>query len=498
MGWTKSPDWQEHVMADEIELKIALSRADADAVEASELLRADPAITKLKAIYFDTPGRDLAMAGLSLRIRRSDRRRIQTIKASGAAAGGLFVRPEWERRVTDDTPVLDDTTPIPGLLGKRAAEIAPRFTIDVERRTWTIDQGGAEIELALDRGEAHAGERSSPICEIELELKSGEPAALFTLARRIGLVSPGRLGVLTKAERGDRLTQPAATQFKAEPVVLAPVLSAAQGFQHIVSACIRQYRLNEDLLFVDRNAGALHQGRIALRRLRSAFVIFKPAIAGTEQQRLRAELRWLAAEMGDARNLDVLLERVRDDPLRKRLETARDAAYERVESAIHSPRARALMLDLAEWTAGGEWLAEAGTEIERNRPIEKFAADALDRLRRRVKKGGRNLADLADEARHEVRKDAKKLRYAAEFFKSLYRDKRERRRFKRFSGVLETLQDQLGALNDLATAPHVLETLGLVDDPASAEVLAKGRKAQLRHDAEEAYEDLVDARRFWR
>lgn len=485
-------------MADEIELKIALSQADAEAVEASELLSDDPVIATLKAIYFDTPTRDLAKAGLSLRIRRSDRKHVQTIKASGAAASGLFVRPEWERGVADDHPVLDDTTPIPGLLGKRVADIAPRFEINVERRTWTIHQDGAEIELALDRGEARWGERSSPISELELELKSGEPAALFALARRIELVLPVRLGVLTKAERGDRLARPAPTLFRAEPVVLAPDLTAAQGFQHIVQACIRQYRLNEDILFAERNAGALHQARIALRRLRSAFVIFKPAIGGAEHRRLRGELRWLAGEMGDARNLDVLLERACEDRLRKRLETARATAYERVETAIHSLRVRMLMLDLAELTAGADWLAEAGAKAERNRPIEKFAAAALDRLRRRVKKGGRDLAHLADETRHEVRKDAKKLRYAAEFFKSLYRDKRERRRFKRFTGALEELQDQLGALNDLVSAPQILETLGLSDDPASAEVLAKGRKAQLLQCAEEAYEDLMDAKRFWR
>lgn len=485
-------------MTNEIELKLVLAKADAKAVEASDLLPGDPVIAKLEAIYFDTPGRDLAKAGLSLRIRRSGRRRVQTIKASGAAASGLFVRPEWERDVADDRPVLDDTTPILGLLGPNATAIQPRFEIKVERRTWTVAEGGAEIVLVLDRGKAQAGERRSAICELELELKSGSPAALFAFARRIDLVAPVRLGVLTKAERGDRLAELAATHFKAEPLELSPELTAAQAFQRVVHACVRQYRLNEDLLLAGRNPDALHQGRIALRRLRSAFVIFKPAIGGATGRLLRDELRWLAAEMGEARNLDVLLERVRDNALRMRLEAARAEACDRVETAMHSRRARALMLDLAEWTEGGDWLKTAETQAERSKPIEKFACGALDRLRRRMKRDGHELASQTDETRHEVRKGAKKLRYAGEFFENLYRAKRDRKRFKRFIGTLERLQDRLGALNDLSTAPEVLKALGLAEDPAAREVLATGSKAHLRKSAEQVYEDLIDAKRFWR
>src|SRR3546814_3833396 len=85
---------------------------------------------------------------------------------------------------------------------------------------WSSDVCSSDL-LVFDRGEAVAGDRKSPICEIELELKDGDPAALFALARRIDTVAPVRLGVQTKAERGYRLTGPVTTMFKAEPVALA-------------------------------------------------------------------------------------------------------------------------------------------------------------------------------------------------------------------------------------------------------------------------------------
>ena len=485
-------------MADEIELKLDLTADAADALEAAALLPGDPGIATQRSIYFDTPYRRLSKGGLSLRIRHSDGTRIQTVKADGASAAGLFMRSEWECPVDSDTPVLDDATPIRALLGDATDTIAPAFEVRIERRTWIISEGDATIELALDRGEAVAGERSAPICEIELELKQGNPAALFALARRIDAVAPVRLGVQSKAERGYRLSGRAPTMVKAEPVTLGAGMTAAEAFRHIVQSCLRQFRPNEALLLGGREGGALHQARVALRRLRSAFSIFKPVIGGKDHLALRGDLRWLASELADARNLDVLLERAGPGALHDRIAAAREAAYDRVGEVLASARVRALMPGLAEWTASGDWLDAPGAAGDRNQPARDFAVTALDRYRRKVKKGGRDLAHIDDEARHEVRKDAKKLRYASEFFASLFERKRERRRHKRFISALENLQDQLGALNDLATAPQLLKQLGLADDPDAARLLAEGKREALLEAAVDAHEDLIDMKQFWR
>ncbi|MBU3076445.1 CHAD domain-containing protein [Sphingomonas quercus] len=482
-------------MADEVELKLDLTPACADAVEASSLLADAPRHVQQHAIYFDTPDRKLARAGFSLRIRRADGRRVQTIKRAGKGAAGLFARSEWEREIEGDTPILDDATPLRAMLGDAVEAIAPVFAVEIERRIWMVEEGGTTIELAIDRGEAVAGERRAPISEIELEVKSGGPAAAFALARKIDAIAPARLGVRSKSERGYALLEAKARSVKAEPVALARGMAGAEAFRRIVESCVRQFRLNEALLMAGRDAAALHQARVALRRLRSAFALFRPML-GESGAELRGELRWLAGEFGDARNLDVLLDQTRPGPLRDRLSAAREAAYDRVDELLSSPRARRLMLDLVEWIWSENWRHAPGATIDGDQSARTLAATALGRFRRKVKKGGRRLAELDDDARHEVRKDAKKLRYAGEFFAGLFDREDERRRHKRFVAALEALQDALGALNDLATAPEVMGKVGLVDPP-EAEALRRERKTSLVARATDARADLLDTRRFW-
>ena len=106
------------------------------------------------------------------------------------------------------------------------------------------------------------------------------------------------------------------------------------------------------------------------------------------------------------------------------------------------------------------------------------------------------MAKLDDEHRHEVRKKAKKLRYAAEFFGSLFDGKKQQRRYGRYIEGLEDLQDVLGALNDLASTGTILAQHGL---PTDAELSGGARgKKKLLAAAQDAYEALADAKLFWR
>lgn len=482
-------------ISNEVELKLELTPDAADALEAASVFAGEPNIVIQRAVYFDTPDHDLAEAGLSLRVRRNGDRRVQTVKVDGgAASAGMFVRSEWERDVEDDAPIVDDATPILALLGEKAAAIRPLFTVENERRLWVADG----VEIALDRGRAVAGERETPINEIELELKGGDPAALFALARRIDAAAPVYLGVLSKAEGGYRLLGPAPGVAKASAVKLTETMTAASAFQAIVQSCLRHHRLNVPLILDQQDAVGLHQARVALRRLRSALAIHKPMLGDGRAATLNDELRWLAGELGKARDVDVLLDRAVDGALRDRLLAARADAYGTAIAALQSPRARALMIDIVEWVAAGDWLSNRDGADLRALPAREFAAKALDRFRRKVKKSGRDLEELDDEARHEVRKAAKKLRYAAEFFGALYDRKRERRRHKRFVAALEHLQDELGALNDLAHAPEVLRSLDLADDPAAQALLGPDVRTDLLEAAAEAHDALVDAKRFWR
>lgn len=485
-------------MVSEIELKLDVTPEAAEALLTSGLLPAEPAVSELRAIYFDTPGGELAAAGFSLRIRRTGDRRIQTVKAAGESAASLFVRPEWEQPVEADVPVLDDTTPVKALLGEQAGALRPVFEVVVTRRTWSVSWQETQIELTLDRGEIVAGDRRTPVCEIELELRSGDPAALFSYARRIDARAPLRLGVLTKAERGYRLLGPAFSAVAAEPVRLSKDMGVEAAFRAIAGSCLRQFRLNEALL-ARGDVEVVHQARVALRRLRSALAAFAPVVGDDTLDRLKDELRWLAGVLGAVRDLDVLIPERRDAAERAALEQARREALDTAIAALSSARARALMLDLSEWLACGDWRRRPSSADMRALPLRDFAIAALDRLRRKVKKRGRDLADLDDEARHALRKDTKKLRYAAEFFPCLFEGVKQQRRYRHFLETLKTLQDALGLLNDRANRSKHLAEAGLGGVFPEMEMPEKGTDAaKILKAAVEAHDAFCDAKRFWR
>ncbi|CCM78185.1 CHAD domain-containing protein [Rhizobium mesoamericanum] len=483
-------------MSSEVELKLELSSEAAKRLSGFKALTKPAEVLNQTSTYFDFEDQRLFRRGFTLRIRRTGDLRVQTVKAVGRSRS-LFARSEWEVPLDGDEPILDHSSPLKTEFGDELA-VSPAFDVKVERRLWTIDENGSQIEVAIDKGSVVSGDRSTPLREAELELKDGDPRDLFVFARKIEAVAPIRFGVRSKAEKGFALIEQQRSVFKAEHLDLEQDMPASDAFQAIAASCFRHFRLNEDVLLRQRNAETLHQARVALRRLRSAFSLFKPLLPDAEPQRLKDELRWLAGVLGEARDLDVLLPKATDADLQRRLEVAREAAYDDVAEALESSRARALMLDFNEWLRCGEYLFLPETDKIRNLPAVEFAGMALGRMRKKLKKHGRALAKVDDQQRHEARKDAKKLRYAVEFFASLFDGKRSVRRHRRFLKKLTELQDQLGSLIDLVTGPDVLSRLGLTDHTASDSIISHADKDALIEDAQASLDNVLHAKRFWR
>ena len=485
----------------ETELKLDLDPSDLDRFRALPMLGRPAATAELRARYYDTAASDLQQAGLTLRVRDDGERRVQTVKGEGQGGAGLFDRPEWESAIEGDGPDLDAAaeTPLGPVLARQGIRggLAIRFSTRVTRTTWRLSRDGARIAVTLDQGVIEGAPGSQPVCEVELELEAGPPSALFDLARAMAETVPLRLGVRSKAERGYALGT-APTRYAAEPVRVERPMSAAEGFRAIVHACLRHFRLNEAVLSATRSADALHQGRVALRRLRSALSLFGP-ILGPERETVAASLRPLSERLGRARNLDVFLERVahpevEHDPaepglstLLADLEARRAGAYDDVAATLAAPELRRALLDLVAWVECGAWQAQPPAAT----PLRRFAQDLLHGRRRRLKRRARHLARLTAPERHRIRVAAKKLRYASEFLSGLYGPRR-RRRLGRFVKALTALQEVLGDLNDIDTAhalatelaqPHAGSTGFAIRDlePFAAGVLA-GRQAA-REDA---------------
>lgn len=466
------------VASREIELKLEIgprARAGTGRRLVRSVAPGEGEVRDLVSRYFDTSRQSLRKRGLVLRVRRDGERSVQTLKQEG---DGTFSRPEWESPVEGDAPDLDavETSGLwPDLSG--VGTLRPLVQTDIRRTTWQVDRNGSLIEVALDEGSVSAASRTSPVAEIELELKRGEPGDLFRLALDIASAGPVKLGMRSKSERGFGLldhVEVGAT--KSDKLALDPGLGTGAAFQAVARACLLHFRLNEAVLIATRDPEALHQARVAMRRLRSAFSLFKPLIAGDEAESLKGQLRALSGALGEARNLDVYRDRTLareaeahpDEPglgeLLGRIDRDRELAYRRVLRRLDGKRLRVAMLRLAAFVETGAWLMEPAVADVRERPLGDFAAAILEKRWRRLRKHGRHLGRLSAETRHGVRIEAKKLRYACEFFASLADGRKAKRHRKGFLGALEALQGGLGELNDIATGHEMAVSLAREGD----------------------------------
>jgi inorganic triphosphatase YgiF len=510
----------------EVELKLELDARDAARLAETSLVRGSQGrADALSTIYFDTKDFDLREAGLSLRVREVAGRRIQTIKAKRSAAAGLFDRDEWEQEVDGDGPDLKTaagTALEPVLAGDGVRDgIRPIFAIRVDRLTYPLTGEAWTAELTLDQGEVEAEGRTSALCEIELELQREQALDLFAIARTLSEELPVRLGVRTKADRGYALVENKPLKaLKAKGSGVVPGMTTAAAFQAIGRACLYHLMSNERVLSETRDPEVVHQMRVAMRRLRAAISLFKDVLADERRDAIRNELKWISNELGAARDLDVFigktLEPVRkkhpDEPglesLVRSFQEQREQAYDRALAAVASQRFRTLVIDTAAWIEAGSWVM-AGEGLERAKPVEAFAAKQLARRRKKVRNRGADLADLDPHARHQVRIEVKKLRYATEFFSPVYEGRKARKRDEAFLSALESLQEHLGELNDLAVSQEMhpdwyqTNTRAEGGDPHQRDaghLIVKHQTA--RADAAlkptlKAYREFAEAKRFW-
>jgi inorganic triphosphatase YgiF len=494
----------------EIELKLEFNHADLARIHAHPLLAATASQQKtLHTTYYDTADLVLHKAGVSLRVRDTNGRFVQTIKrASGNA--GLFDRSEWEHEVKDrdiDLIAASGTALEPLLSVRVRNALRPVFETRVTRTVYQVARNGSDIEVALDRGEVAAGGRQAAIHEIELELKHGEPTELFRLARKLDATVPLRIAGKVKPERGYELVQDAYQAFeKAKPIQLDQGMASGEAFRAIVHNCLRQIIANEPGVCTG-DAEALHQMRIGLRRLRAAITAFAEVSADSRQDRIKTELKAAMNKLGPARDLDVFAadvfkhlsetgagekefaEASRDFTLK------REKTYAALADFVRSKRFRKTLLDVAEWVETGRWTrARAGAE----QPIKKHAADVQAKFRKHIRKKGSDLHELDARARHKLRIRAKKLRYMIEFFGGVFPGHKDVKRRGAALNSLKTLQDTLGSLNDIAARKALVsDGDGLTRHVAAMVDAGEAKADKLLEQARLAHAHFSKVKAFW-
>jgi triphosphatase len=488
----------------------------------------DPTREILDSVYFDSEDLSLRDHGLTLRVRHIGDKWVQTIKSTDQGAG-LFDRSEWEQTIEGDQPDLSrvtDTSLSRILADEVRKPLKPVFKTRFERTAYHLNGGDTDIVMAIDEGQILATDSSRPVSEIELELKHGSPANLFKVARDIVDLVPARLEFKSKPDRGYELVKNAAvTAETARDPELSAGLSTGRAFTLIGRACLRHLLANVPAM-LDRNETALHQMRVALRRLRAAVSVFAAVVSDDRAEAIKNELRWLARELGPARDLDTLLSEVikplrarhADEPglasignmfARKRLR-----GYRQAHEAVQSARFRTLVLNTAEWIEAGSWSTsqDAAMRAQRETPIEIFAAGQLSRRRKKIRQRGAKIGELDPEQLHRLRIQVKKARYAIEFSAGLYHGKKSAKQYKKIRSSLMQLQNCLGKANDIVTHKALFTDIinsrpkGLTEEQSRHRAFAAGliigdQQAQLgklRDRARKAHSRFESVKPFWK
>ena len=460
--------------------------------------------------FFDTDVGDLLRAGATLRVSSERSRRTarfvvdgEQVEASLAAESptpGAFAEPERER--------------LADLVGSRP--LKRQFEIDARRWTRAGEVEGSAFEATFAEGEIVAGASREKIREVTFALRDGRPASLYRLLAAIAAAHP--VGLRSGDAYARALTLRlggVAPAVRAAPPELSADATLDEAIGVWLASTLTQFFANWPAMRGSAAGDAVHQIRVSMRRLRSLLGILRPLSPSPELESLRAEAKRIADAFGEARDWDVFRDTMRAGPMAgltgvsgfadlvviagRRVTAGRAHAM----TALASPEIARFALAMRFFIASRGWRnAVSQNEVSAlGRPAAEFAARALDRLDKKVRKRGRGFADLAPEPRHQLRIALKQLRYGCEFFGPLFEAGGQ---VKPFARAAARLQDALGAANDAEVAQRLVAEIDFADDAnlafaAGAVVGWCGREGRLApQDLAKSWKDFRRAERFWR
>jgi len=447
--------------------------------------------TPLRAMYFDTPSRELASQKIALRLRLEGQQWVQTLKMPG---DNLISRLEFnhERSGPELDLSLYKGTQADKVFEELTQPLGIRYETQVLRTLRLLRVAGGVVEIAFDQGFIQAGALQLPVQELEIELKKGHLTALLDCAKKWQHKHALILDLRSKSERGDRLAtlsqclqasdaqtenaQPdwaelaVASFWKphvSQPMCLKPEMTAQEAMAAVMADCLEQIARNAALLAgVDASAlrerkttDHVHQLRVGIRRMRSAWSLFKGLCELPAQPSMQL-LKALFGQLGSSRDEEVLLHTLW--PLLQAagqppLTLAAEALTENPESLMRSPKFQAWQLDMLCFIHQSAPMClpdHPPTELKQP-SLKKVLRLKLRGWHRQVLRKGLSFATLQMDDRHELRKRVKRLRYALQFVDALL----PREKIKPYLKQLARLQDLLGQMNDLVVARHRFEAM---------------------------------------
>lgn len=438
-------------------------------------------------IWLDTAEGRLAAEGLALEERRGARRVLRAL-------------PDLSRPWCPATPAEADDTPAP-----QDEAVVPVAAFAGRRLVVPL----GPVQATLLSGEIRCVATSRPTARLLLSGPGPQViAAMRALAEALPLLPP----TATLAEEGRALARGEAPRPRLRG---APDLSHAatvgealeRAIGHLLEAALVQL----PVALAGEKPEGVHQLRVALRRLRSMLRVFRRAVDTDALRGFDAELRGILGALGPARDWDVWLGGIgaaleaampgdrRIAQLLAAAQEERARAYALLRDLLDAPAFRTTLWDGIALLRLGRWRQEATPEMLEAlaAPLGRFAVPLLARRWKRLKRDAKGLQHLDAEALHELRLDAKRLRYAAEMFAPLWPGKGTRRFLRRLSA----LQDVLGLANDAAVAralvAHLATRPALRWAVGAAEGWAAARTGSIRQDVMRAWAGLSAQDPFW-
>lgn len=421
-----------------------------------------PVDHRLEAVYFDTG--DLTLATNHITLRR---------RTGGDDAGWHLKLPQSsDTRREVHEPLGVDRNRVPeALLLRVRVHLRGRALIPVvrlnTRRVVRGLHGDNDQVLAVFCDDHVTAERLAPPSnaeswrEWEVELVDGGATVLDAAESLFNSAGIHRSPSASKLARslGDRLPPRRPT-----PSWTTGRKAAAHVLLSYLDEHVRALVAQDPLVREGGQEDAVHDMRIAIRRLRSALATYRPLIDPDVAARLRTELQWLGSALGTSRDIQVIKERLDHlvgteqpalviGPVKSRIDaqlgedfaTARDGGLE----ALDSTRYFDLLDTLDAFVAAPPLTQLAGRSAERM--IPRLIERESRRLRRAVRAANAANGERRAVALHEVRKSAKRLRYAAELARPVRRKPADR-----LAAAAENLQTILGEHQDSVVARDTL------------------------------------------
>jgi len=507
----------------------------------TDMRKLGAASTRLLALYFDTSDRALVQARVALRLRKEGRRWIQTLKMPGDHALARI-----EINHPRPGPELDLSlyagTPAEAVMSRLGKSLTVCYETNILRLYKQVRTRKGLVEIAFDRGSLRAGDLTLPVSEIEFELVRGDVEAIFAIGQRWLDRYPLIMDMRSKAERGDRLAQTSAALASiaddtspetpearqkiiqdfwsprgAKGVKLAPDLSLRGALSAITTECLDQIVRNAaflaevDTLDICRAGTAehIHQLRVGIRRLRSAWSLFS-GLPVLPPETIRQEVKVHFAALGTSRDDDVLrdalmpiLTKAGLPPIELGVTISSDEAHTLVTShAFQSWLLNTLktcVLPPPPTAVAASVVTDLpSASIAVQHPPEKAANVIVNRLRKwhkRISRDGLQFKKLDIDSQHELRKRAKRLRYGLQFAESLLPSGR----LKAYRKRLSVVQDILGDMNDLVVAKERFESLRETQPGAwFACGWITSRLSALNDEAAAALAQLAKSDQFWK